>query len=110
MCLHPSLCKHPQHPHKCAREHSSTQARGDYPAFPKVCDKVGLLFRKRQKKGNKIKLFSEISNILRLISHVGVCLGDLRVGQHSLYTVVPLHFVLALRFSALSATEVFPGE
>lgn len=112
MCLHPSPCKHPQHPHKCARGHSSTQARGDYPASPKVCEEAGLLFPNRQKKGKKMKLFSEISNILRLISHVGVYLGDLRVGQHGLYAVVPFlwYFVLALRFSALSATEVFPGE
>lgn len=108
MCLHPSLCKHPQHPYKCALEHSSTEARGDYPASSEVCEEAGLLFPNRQKKGNKIKLFSDISNML--ISHVGVYLGDLRVGQHGLYAVVPLYFVLALRFSALSATEVFPGE
>lgn len=107
MCLHPSLCKHP---HKCAREHSSTQARGDYPASPEVCEEAGFLFPNRPKKGNKMKSFSEISNILRLKRHVGVYLGDLCVGQHGLYAVVPLYFVLALRFSALSATEVFPGE
>lgn len=57
-----------------------------------------------------MKLFSEISNILRLISRVGVYLGDLRVGRHGLCAAVALYFVLALRFSALSATEVFPGE